>query len=173
MTIQIFRILVGGALLFLGRQLYWLFVAGIGFAATADLVIRLTPIESTVLVLVIALGAGLIGALLALFLQKFAVGLAGFLAGGYVLLALLDLIGLQQGALSWILAVIGGALGVVLILALFEWALIILSSLTGAGMIAQTIDLNQPLTAVLFVGMVIVGIVAQATTLSRGERSSH
>jgi len=164
----IVKILIGIILLLLGRKLFWLFVAAIGFFVAMDLVIRLFP-ESALLVAVVAgLVAGVIGALLAIFLQQVAVGVAGFLAGWYIILSLLDTFGLSEMAVSaWVLAIIGGIVGFIIVLALLDWALIVLSSLSGASLIVQTIDLNRPLTILVFVLALIVGIVVQARTFRR------
>jgi len=57
----------------------------------------------------------------------------------------------------------------VLVLALFEWALIILSSLTGAALIVQTIHAGALLTAILFAVLFIVGVVIQAGLRRRDQ----
>jgi hypothetical protein len=168
----VLKILIGIALLLLGRKIFWLFVAGMGFVVAMDLVTRLfvgpqaealTPIA-----LVAGLVAGVIGALLAILLQRVAVGVVGFLAGGYVVLSFLEIIGAgEMAALSWVLAFVGGIIGLVLALALLEWALVVLSSLSGAGLIAQSAGLNRPLVVLVFVIALIVGIVVQGRMLSR------
>jgi len=80
---NLLRVLVGAFLLGFGRSLYWLFVGGVGFLAANTLASRLLEGSPRMLVLAIAVAAGLLGALLAILLQKFAVGLAGFLAGSW------------------------------------------------------------------------------------------
>jgi ABC-type lipoprotein release transport system permease subunit len=84
---------------------------------------------------------------------------------------LLDLVELQGPALSWILALVGAVIGVVLTLVLFEWALIVLSSLAGAGVIVQTLDLRRLVTVVAFLILVAIGIAIQASLLAREERA--
>jgi hypothetical protein len=166
-------ILVGAALLLVGRQLYWLFVAGVGFTVAIDLVTRLAEIQSPLLMLVIGVAAGIAGALLAIALQRLAIAVAGFFAGGYVTLALLDLVGLQAPALGWVLALVGAIVGVVLTLALFEWSLIILSSLAGAGVIVRAADLTTTMRLMAFVVLVMIGIAIQASLLGPKERRSR
>jgi hypothetical protein len=170
MAVPVLRILIGAALLLLGRQLYWLFVAGVGFAVAMELVTRLAQIESTALMLAIALAAGLVGALLAVWLQKAAIGLAGFVAGGYAVLALLELAGIRVPVLSWVLALVGAVIGVVVTLVVFDWGLIILSSLAGAGTVAQALDLTRPLTVAGFLVLLMIGIAVQASLLTREKR---
>jgi len=170
MTTQVVRLLVGAALLFLGRQLYWLFVAGVGFVVAVDLVPQLFEIETTIVILIIAAVVGVIGAFLAVLLQRVAVAVAGFLAGGYVVLAILDTMGLEIALIGWILALVGAILGAILTLLLFDWALIVLSSLAGAGLITRGLPLaNTTIVAVVFVVLLALGIAIQAALLSRTE----
>jgi len=165
----ILRVLVGAALLTLGRKLFWLFVAGIGFVAAITLATRLLHNQPEWLIIVLALFAGLIGALLAVFLERLAIGIAGFLAGGYFALSLVEALGFQVGPVSWLPFVIGGILGAILVITLFDWALILLSSLTGASLIAQSLPLAPPIRILLFAIVLIVGIVIQASLMA-GEQ---
>lgn len=166
----ILNILIGVALLLVGRKAFWLFVAAIGFVVAMDLVVRLFPGPAgnlTIIALVAGLAAGVIGALLAVFFQQAAVGLAGFLAGGYIVLSLLGVFGLGElTIIGWVLALLGGILGFILALSLLDWALIVLSSLSGAALIAQAVDVSPLVTAVVLIVAVIVGVVAQAGVLT-------
>jgi hypothetical protein len=168
----VLQILIGIALLLLGRKLFWLFVAAIGFIVAMDLVMRLFPEVASLTVIVAGLLAGVLGALLAVFLQQVAVGLAGFLAGGYVVLALLKVFGVSEmTTLEWGLAIVGGIGGLILALALLDWTLIVLSSLSGASLIAQSmVGLERPLVALLFVVALAVGILVQGNMLMRGRK---
>jgi hypothetical protein len=167
MAVPIVRILIGAALLLLGRQLYWLFVAGVGFAVAMELVARLAEIDSRALMLLIALAAGIVGALVAVWLQKVAIGLAGFLAGGYAVLALLNLAGMQRTVFSWVLALVGAVIGVVLTLVVFDWGLVALSSLAGAGIIVQALNLTRPTILAVFLVLLVVGMAIQASLLAQ------
>ncbi|HUW11971.1 MAG TPA: hypothetical protein VM537_19755 [Anaerolineae bacterium] len=163
------RILLGAIVLILGRKLYWLFVAVAGFVLGMALAPRFISGGSQWVILVIALAAGLLGALLAVFLQQAAIAVAGFIGGGYAGFILAGMAGWDAGRLVWVPIIIGGILGVVLVVALFEWALIILSSLTGAGLIVEATQLSTATTGLLFVALLVVGIAVQAG-LMRGER---
>ena len=169
MAIQVLRFVIGAALLILGRQLYWLFVAGIGFVVAVDLVPRLVQIESTALILLLALAAGVLGALLAVFLQRVGIGIAGFLGGAYAMLALFEALQVQMPVVSWVLALIGGVIGVILTLVLFEWALIILSALIGAWMVATSFSLGSAVTWLAFLILLVIGVALQAVMMQRGE----
>ena len=157
-----FRILAGVILLIAGRRLFWLFVALIGFMAGIRAASHFFPGQPEWMILAIALVAGVVGALLAFFLQWLAIGLAGFSAGAYVVFSLLNLSGRGSSGIDWVLCLAGGILGLILIIVLFDWALIILSSLVGAGLITETVYPNGSVAALLFIGLVIVGIVVQS-----------
>jgi Domain of unknown function (DUF4203) len=159
----LFNILAGAALLLLGRRLFWLFVAGVGFVVGAMLATEGLGQHSEGMTLLLALSIGIIGAILSIFLQKLIVALAGFLAGGYVGYTLMS--GLNQPSLPWIAFLVGGVLGGILVLVLFDWALIVLSSLTGAAVIAQNLPLDRTIAALLFIVLLVFGIVVQARQL--------
>src|SRR5580692_6917393 len=71
-------IVVGILLLFLGRKLFWLFVAAIGFVVGAEVAATMFPHQSE-WVLIFGVVLGLIGALVAILVQKVAIGVGGFL----------------------------------------------------------------------------------------------
>jgi hypothetical protein len=163
---DIFRLVLGLIVLTAGRKLFWLVVGVIGFIVGITLAPQLFGNLPPWVILVIALIAGLVGALLAVFLQTVGIGLAGFVGGGYIAVSLLTILGWQANGLAWLPFVIGGIIGLVLILALFDLALIVLSSLIGASMVVQAINLGRPVSAVLFVVLVILGFVIQARLLA-------
>jgi len=159
--------LVGLALLTLGRRLFWLFVACVGFVAGVTSVQQAWGAEPDFIAFAIAGVAGLIGALLAIFFQGLAIGLAGFIAGGYSAFAIMNLFGLGALQLFWLLCVIGGIIGVILVFVIFDWTLIVLSSLIGAALIAQFTELSSRLEALIFLILMASGVLFQARLLGR------
>jgi hypothetical protein len=151
----------------LGRKLFWLFVGAVGFVLGMALATRYLQGQPDWLLLVLALGVGLLGALLAVFVQRIAIGLAGFIGGGYILINLLNMLGWETGRFGWVVFIIGGIIGVVLIAVLFDWALIILSSLTGSGLIVETIELGSRIEVLVFVVLLILGIAVQGGLMRR------
>jgi len=162
----ILNIIVGAALLFFGRKVFWLFVAMVGFVAGMSLAAN-TFNGPDWLNITIGLVVGFVAALLAVFVQGFAISLAGFLAGGYIALQILPILNLEGGWLPWLGFIVGGIIGVILINAVLDWALIILSSLAGSALIIDAIDLPQVLAVIAFVALVIVGFSVQARELKR------
>jgi hypothetical protein len=162
---QIISILIGIVVLTLGRKLFWLAVGVVGFILGLSLVVRYMSGQPDWVILVTALVAGGIGALLAVLVQKVAAGVAGFLLGGYIAVWLLQMFELDLNQWTWLLFIIGGIIGIILILSLLELALIILSSLAGATLIVQAIPFSSLVAGLLFLTLLVVGIVIQARML--------
>ncbi len=170
LPIGIINILIGIILLTFGRKLFWLFVGFIGFAVGFHYASSVWNLQSHLLLIGLAILTGIIGAVVALFFQKIAVGLAGFAAGGYIALNLINLLGVRMDQLIWLPYLIGGIIGALLLFFIFDWALIIVSSLTGAAMIIQALSLNPRLELGLYFALVIFGVVIQ-TVLYRKSPS--
>ena len=164
-SIPIFSVLIGVVVLFFGRKLFWLCVAAIGFAAGVELAPRLVQEPSVLLSLTIALLLGIIGALLALFLQKIAIAVLGFLAGGKLAGAIAAAFFVHYAQHSTIIFLIGGVIGAILLLVLFDWALIVVSALIGAHLIQSVITLPQSGLTIVFIGLAVIGILVQAASL--------
>jgi hypothetical protein len=164
--------LIGAALLFFGRKVFWLFVAGAGFLVGLSLANRVLRSPEWVGV-IIGLGIGLLAALLAVFLQRFAIGLAGFLVGGYIAWQLLPLLNLESGWLPWLAFIVGGIIGVILVSAFFDWALIGLSSLAGASLVTEALNLSGGLGLVVFIVLIAIGVTYQARELRGDRREAH
>jgi hypothetical protein len=171
--ISILRLLVGLAVLVAGRQLFWLFVGAAGFLLAASLTTQWLQNLPEWQTLLIALGAGVVGALLAVFLQRLAVAAAGFIVGGYLGLALFQAFGPELARLEWVPFVIGGVAGLVLVTVLFDWALIVLSVLTGANLIVETLALRGPTAALVFALALFIGLAAQGLMLMNERRQAR
>jgi hypothetical protein len=167
--VGLMSIAVGVVLLFFGRRLFWAFVAAIGFVAGLYLVVNVLHLQPQWLTVVAAVAAGAIGALLAVFLQRLALGIAGFIAGGYFAVSLVNMYELSLTRVDWIAFLIGGIIGSLLVAALFNWALIILSSLNGAMLITQAADISRTYNTILLIFLILVGIAVQVTWMNRSK----
>ncbi|MBU1045343.1 MAG: hypothetical protein KJ915_13220 [Candidatus Omnitrophica bacterium] len=163
MYLEIAYIVLGIVLLMLGRKLFWLFAGMTGFVIGIEYAGLLLPGKSDKVVLIAALICAIIGLILAFVVQKIGLAIAGFLAGGYVSLMLIKELGFQIAWLPWVIFISGGILGIILILVVFDWALIILSSFIGAFLIIQSTGFNLYLTKILFVILTSIGIITQIT----------
>jgi hypothetical protein len=172
MLAAVVQILVGLASLLFGRRLYWLFIGLAGFLfgmLLGGIIFREQPqIVSFFLALVI--GAGM--AALALFIQRPLIALGAFFGLGALFVTVANALGIT-GPLSAIVFLVGGILGAVLVFLYFDWALIINSSLSGAGAIAAGLAALLPFLGgligfLLLIALAVVGIGFQARDL-RGE----
>ncbi len=163
--------ILGAALLFIGRKLFWFFVGAIGFAVGIQLTSRYLHGRSELFMILVGLVVGVLFALLAIFLQGVAIGAAGFFGGGYVLLGLAAMFGMDRGAFPLIIFVVGGILGVLLVGFLFEWALITLSSLAGASLVVAALSLERAAGGVLLLVLFVIGVAVQGAALRNEKRS--
>jgi hypothetical protein len=168
-SVPIVGALIGALILFFGRKLFWLCVAAVGFAAGVELAPRLVQEPSPLLALTFALVLGLIGALLAVFLQKVAIAIAGFFAGGKLATAIAAAFFVHEAQYFGITFLIGGIIGALLMLMLFDWALIFLSAIVGAHLIQSAVGLPPVGAGILFISLVLIGVLVQATALARSR----
>jgi hypothetical protein len=161
------KILVGVVVLFLGRKLFWVFVAAAGFLAGLNFATHVITGLPDWAVLAVALVAAVLGAILAVFLQKIAIAVAGFFVGGYLVMELIRVMNIAIGQNGWMAYLAGGVIGAILVLALFDWALIFLSSLSGAALIAQNLPVERGLSGFIMLVLLVVGIAVQAALMRR------
>lgn len=168
---QIVTVGLGLLLLVLGRKLFWLCVAILGFffgMAWAEVFLSDQP---TLLMLLVGLGAGLLGGLLAMLAQRVAFAIAGGYAGAYLALSAAAALGVGGHRTLWVVA--GGVLGGVLAARIMDWALIALTSLVGAGAIVNAVRMGQTTGALIFVGLTVVGMAVQRKLMRPRPTMGH
>src|SRR6266513_2078970 len=121
-SVAIVGALIGIVILFFGRKLFWLCVAAVGFAAGVEIAPHLVHEPSPLLALTVAL-------------------VLGFLAGGKLAGAIAAAFFVQYAQHSTFIFLAGGVVGAILLLVLFDWALIVVSALIGAHWIQSAIML--------------------------------
>jgi hypothetical protein len=160
-TISIIQAVFGIAMLSFGRRLYWLFVGGIGFAIGFSLASRFLDDSSIWTLLLIGLVGGFLAGMAAVLMNRLVLGIAGFLVGGYLAIKLIELISVNIDAPTWLVFLIGAAIGALLVAFLFDWALILLTSLLGAGLLVQLLNTSDQLSLVLIAVLMVVGVFIQ------------
>ena len=107
--------------------------------------------------------------MLAIFLQRAAVALAGFVVGGWAATALFPVHLAHHPSLPGLLIyLLGGVLAALLALRLFEAALVVLSAFGGAALIVDALGGAQHhqglggLEAPLLLGLALLGVIVQA-----------
>ncbi len=162
-------IVAGALLLVLGRKLFWLFVGIAGFYLGFEVARTLATEQPAWLVWTIASGAGLIGAVLAILLQRVGFAVGGFYSGGYI--ALLVAERFVPGSMGLTAFLVGGVIGAVLAALLIDWAIVVLSCLVGAALIVPVLGLQPLASALAYAGLVAVGIIVQAHLMGGKGRS--
>jgi hypothetical protein len=163
----ILGLLLGIVLLLTGRKLFWLFVGAVGFLAGMEWGTLVLGKQPETVALLFALVIGLVGALLAIVVQRVAVAVAGGVVGGLFATELAAAAGFSGQTNHWIAFLIGAILAAIFVSLLFDWALIILSSLAGGSLIVQALPFARKIEIIVALMLCIAGIVFQ----SRGGSS--
>jgi uncharacterized membrane-anchored protein YitT (DUF2179 family) len=121
-------------------------------------------------ILLIAIGTGLLAALLAVVLQRVAVALAGGLAGGMLAMQIAAMWGSTSEPARWIFFVVGAVLAAILVLAVFDWALIVLSALSGASLVSEALPIDHTAQLIVIAILFIAGVLVQARMLGGNRR---
>ena len=159
--------LVGICLLIFGRQLFWLAVVAVGFYTGWKFSQEFLGEQSPVIVWAISLLFGLASGLLAKLVQKVAFAAAGFAVGGYFISNTLrewEIVGTQH---EWLVFLIGGAVGALLVASFFEVGLMAVSALLGAGLLVEQLGLALELKTAALLTLAIAGFLVQAGLLRK------
>jgi hypothetical protein len=171
MALPVVRIIFGGLLLFLGRRLFWLFAAIIGFFFGIQLANQWLASWPVWMQLLAAIAFGIIMAVLAVASLRLAGMLVGFVAGWLIMSQILAALGMETGTVVLILNLLAAVAGAVLALAFFDLAIIVLSALSGATTIVSALGpllgISSGSVIMLAIGalLAIVGIVFQIRDL--------
>lgn len=164
---QILRGVIGGILLFLGRELNFLFAGGmaalIGFRLTPVLPAQWPGWYDYVFIAVLAvIAAGIVIAN-----ERVGYFVSGFLAGGYFLIEYY-----APGVLTVPLLpfLVGGAIGALIIGVFTEWALMVVSCLFGAYYVTTLFTLSSTAEILVASGLFIVGAITQVLLMRMQDR---
>lgn len=159
------NILAGICLLMFGRRLFWLFVGITGFLYGLLLGPGFIHNQPGWVILAVAAAAGIIGSVLAIFLQRVVIALAGFSSGAYLAFSLMNSLYPGMGQNAWIVSIVVGVCCAVLFSVFFDWAIILLSSLLGAFLITRSFHEGTQITAIAFTILTVAGIAVQANLI--------
>ena len=104
---------------------------------------------------------------MAFFAQRLAVAIAGFISGGLILLKLSTLINFTFGLPDWLLFILGGIVGILLVAWLFDWALVILSALMGAYLLVGLLNVSGWLSLAVITMLFLFGVIVQTRGIRR------
>jgi hypothetical protein len=162
---QLFIVLLGLIVLIYGRRLFWIFIAIAGFLAGMEFTRAVFDNQPYWIMLLGGVTAGLIGSLLAVFVERIAFVLAGFYAGSYLGMMICHTFGFMGKDLFFI--IIGGLIGAVFSGLLMNWAIILLSCLVGAAAISSQLELDQTFRTIVFIALVMIGAYTQARSMDK------
>lgn len=152
--------ILGAVILLFGKRLFWLFVAVMGFLFGIELAKETLITNSELIKLTLAILFGIFGAVFAIVFQWAAILLAGFLGGGYFLMNIFNFFVVEPEQL-WFLFLLGGIVGLVLMALVFDFALILITSLVGAMLIAQNLNVDISSRNTLFFVIALAGVLVQ------------
>jgi hypothetical protein len=154
----IVRGIVGAIILFLGRELNFIFAAGMAALISFRLVPKLPAVWPSWADTIFIVAMAILAAALVLINERAGYFISGFLAGGFVLTEYY-----APGVLTIPLLpfIVGGVLGSIILGVFTEWALIVVSSVIGAIYLTGMFLLGETARTLLTAGLVIIGALVQ------------
>jgi hypothetical protein len=164
------RGVIGGILLFLGRELNFLFAAAmaafIGFRLSPRLPAQWPPWGDIAFVATLAL----VAAIIALINERIGYFLSGFLAGGFFLI---EYFAPNASTLPAIPFIVGGVIGSLILGLLTEWAMILVSSGIGAAYVLNLFRLDPTAEILVGAGLFIIGALTQVIIMQSQKHSER
>ena len=172
-------IVLGLMLLGFGKRM-WLFGAGVG-AVVGLAIIRFLPgaqdnwfglLVVLGLAILFAIGSGIAKGLIGLITLAL-----GALAGGAIVLLVLDMFGLDWGLVNWVLALVGAVVGAGVMSRFKDWAIIILAAVVGALLFVDGLTMLIPsltgfIASLITLVLVVASVVYQGGLLGKGKAST-
>ena len=167
-------IAIGIAVLVFGKRLSVL-GAAVGALLGVGLLSLFSLADSLVIQLAVVVGLAVAGFLLGGFAKGIVdvvILVLGALAGAAIVLGFLDLFNVGPGLLNWVLAVVGGVIGLIVIRRFRkgpkDWGIIILAGLVGALLVARGLTILVPSLQGGVIGTLIVVVLAGASIAYQG-----
>lgn len=152
------RGIIGAIILFLGRELNFLFAAGMAALISFRLVPLLPPARPSWADSAFIVGMAVLAAVLVLINERAGYFISGFLAGGYVMS---EYYAPGVMVIPILPFIVGGVLGSIILGVFTEWALIAVSSVIGAIYLTGMFLFNDVARTLLTAGLVIIGALVQ------------
>jgi|RhiMetdeSRZDD1v2_1073273.scaffolds.fasta_scaffold208864_4 hypothetical protein len=121
--------------------------AGVGALLGVGLLRLLPGVQEGFLWLLVPVGLAILGAVGTGFMKgmvNIVMLVLGVLAGAAIVLGLLDMFGLNFGLFDWVLAIIGGVIGAIVVKRFAGWAVIVIAALVGALLTMRGLQLLLP-----------------------------
>ncbi|HET60225.1 MAG TPA: hypothetical protein ENN32_07645 [Chloroflexi bacterium] len=168
-------VIIGFVLLIAGRRALWLSVMGGVFVATTQFLSHFLFDMKASTITLIAAGASLAVLALYLFIEKTTIFILGAIGGGLVgIITVNSFFSLPTDPLlqSFVSFLAGSALGLLLIQLLFQWTMVVFSSLMGAYLVSGVIG-ELPLFRLTAMGLLTIAGLFIQTRLFQRKRSER
>jgi hypothetical protein len=159
-TMTIVSLIAGLLLLFVGRKAFWFFLGLAGIAVAVAFLPRYFPHLGQQTLLIVSIGAGILGGALAFALTKAIVWVGGFVGGGYLGVILWQTL-VPGPAFPWVAGIVAGVLGMLVARLLFESVLVLASSAMGAALLVSVTGLEGAAGLAALVVLTAAGIIVQ------------
>jgi len=159
--------IIGAALLFLGRPLYWLFLALVGFLLTYSLLVQHFNVLDHWIGLGIALFIAVLGGMAAVMLQKATIAIAGLIGGGLLAFEFSAALGPEQANYRWLIVLVAAIIGAILMSLIFELTLTVISALIGADLLVELLPVTGAIQWGLVAIVTLIGITVQTRIKSK------
>ncbi|MGB7873645.1 MAG: hypothetical protein WBL25_04620 [Anaerolineales bacterium] len=161
----------GGLMLFLGRDMDWLFSLGLGLLVGLKLTTLLETNTPQWMIILVVVAAGAVSILPYLVYPEARFILTGFLFGGFLLSEygsdlLRAFFGTGLTGSDWMIFIVGAVLGAAVIGLTREWGIMFATALAGAFLVSDIFTSLTPVARYLAAGgLFITGSIVQAIIL--------
>ena len=152
------RGIIGAIILFLGRELNFIFAAGMAALISFRLTVMLPAAWPSWTDPAFIVGMAVLAAIVVLINERAGYYISGLLAGGYILT---EYYAPGVPGIPILPFFVGGVLGSLILGIFTEWALIVVSSVIGAIYLTGMFLLTDTARTLLTAGLVIVGALVQ------------
>lgn len=166
----VLRGIIGAILLFLGRELNFLFAAAMAALWSFRIAPHLPSSWPAWGDWAFVLTMAVVAATIALINERFGYFLSGFLAGSFFLVEYFAPGGSNAPFLPFI---IGGVIGSLILGLLTEWAMILVSSAIGAAYVLNLFRLSPTAEILVGSGLFIVGALAQVIIMQAQKHAER
>lgn len=162
---QLITVVLGFVSLIGGAQLPWMFTGSAGYLVGIWLADIIGFNQNEWQVLAIASAVGLSVILITYYLRRLVIIIAGFSAGGYISTTLPAIMGWKTVLEDWQAILLVGTACAVILFLWFKLALVLVTTLAGATIVVQHLNLTMVSKEAMFVVLVVVGLTAQYVML--------
>jgi hypothetical protein len=176
--LNIAKVIFGGLMLFLGRDMDWLFSLGLGLLVGLKLTTLLAADSPPWMFIVLILAIGVISLLPYLVYPESSYILTGLLFGGFLLSEygsdlLRTFFGAGLSGSTWMIFFVGAVLGAVILGLAREWGIMFATALAGAFLVSDMFSTLSPVARYLVAGgLFLTGSIVQAIIM-RVERAGE